>query len=116
MAVTLEDARALLTTLVRSIDRKADVVVVPSPGAGDGVQATVTLRKHKAILTIPARDIEAALQTSAQRAQLRTTVKRAIDRATFVAPPMASTKTQRGPEIDGGFFRGGQFGSRGGRR
>lgn len=116
MAVTLEDARALLTTLVRSIDRKADVVVVAHPEAGDRVQATVTLRKHKATLAIAARDIEAAQESSAQRAQLRTTVKRAIDRATFVAPPLASTKSNRGPEIDGGFFRGGQSGFRGGRR
>ena len=30
--------------------------------------------------------------------------------------PMASTKTARGPEIDGGFFRSGQQGFRGGRR
>jgi hypothetical protein len=116
MTVTLEDARTLLTSMVRTIDRKADVVVVAQPGGEAGVTATVTLRKHKAVLAIPARDIEAAKQSSMQHAQLRTTVKRAIDRAAFTVTPMASTKTARGPEIDGGFFRGGQQGFRGGRR
>lgn len=105
MSLTLDEARTLLWDLVRSIDRKADLVVTPQTGGEAGVSATITLRKHKATLAIAARDIEAARESTIQRSQLRTTIKRAIDRASFVPPPMASTKTARGPEIDGGFFR-----------
>lgn len=105
MSLTLDEARNVLWTLVRTIDRKADLTVTPQTGGEAGVNAVVTLRKHKATLAIAARDIEAAQESAMHRAQLRTTIKRAIDRATFIPPPMASTKTARGPEIDGGFFR-----------
>lgn len=105
MSLTLDEARNVLWSLVRSIDRKADLVVTPQTGGEAGVNATVTLRKHKASLAIAARDIEAAQESTMHRSQLRTTIKRAIDRATFTPPPIASTKVARGPEIDGGFFR-----------
>lgn len=106
MALTLDEARTVLWTLVRSIDRKADLVVTAQTGGDEpGVNATVTLRKSKASLVIAARDIEAAQESTISRSTLRTTIKRAIDRATFAPPPMASTKVNRGPEIDGGFFR-----------
>jgi hypothetical protein len=105
MALTLDEAKNVLWALVRTIDRKADLTVTPQAGGEPAVTATVTLRKHKASLVIAARDIEAARESAMHRSQLRTTIKRAIDRATFVPPPMASTKVSRGPEVDGGFFR-----------
>jgi hypothetical protein len=105
MALTLDEARNLLWSLVRSIDRKADLTVTAHTGDEPAVNATITLRKSKASLVIAARDIEAAQESTISRSNLRTTLKRAIDRATFAAPPMASTKVNRGPEIDGGFFR-----------
>lgn len=106
MALTLDEARNVLWTLVRTIDRKADLTVTAHTGGEEpGVNAIVTLRKSKATLVISARDIEAAKESTISRSQLRTTIKRAIDRATFAPPPMASTKVNRGPEIDGGFFR-----------
>jgi hypothetical protein len=105
MALTLDEARNLLWSLVRSIDRKADLTVTAHPGDDAAVNAVITLRKSKASLVIAARDIEAARESTISRSNLRTTLKRAIDRATFAAPPMASTKVHRGPEIDGGFFR-----------
>ncbi|MFN8644668.1 MAG: hypothetical protein U0802_24505 [Candidatus Binatia bacterium] len=105
MALTLDQAKNELWALVRTIDRKADLSVVPHTGGEPAVSITVTLRKHKANLVIAARDIEAAQESAMQRSQLRTTIKRAVDRATFVPPPMASTKVNRGPDVDGGFFR-----------
>jgi hypothetical protein len=105
MALTLDEAKNVLWALVRTIDRKADLTVTPQTGGEPAVTATVTLRKHKASLVIAARDIEAARESAMHRSQLRTTIKRAIDRATFVPPPMASTKVSRGPDVDGGFFR-----------
>lgn len=115
MALTLDEARNLLWSLVRTIDRKADLTVTAHPGDDPAVNATITLRKSKASLVIAAREIEAAQDSTISRSNLRTTLKRAIDRATFAAPPMASTKVNRGPEIDGGFFRG-QGGPRSPRR
>ncbi len=117
MPVSLEEARELVWTLVHGIDRKAELTVVPSTGDVPGVAATVTLRKQKTTLVISARDIENALASSMQRSQLRTTIKRAIDRMTFTVLPFASTKRVRGTIVDGGYFRsqpGGGF--RGGRR
>lgn len=106
MALTLDEARNVLWDLVRSIDRKADLTVTAQTGGDEpAVNATVTLRKNKASLVVAARDIEAAQESTISRSTLRTTIKRAIDKATFAAPPMASTKVNRGPEIDGGFFR-----------
>ena len=105
MALTLDEARNVLWTLVRTIDRKADLIVTAQTGGEAGVTAVVTLRKHKATLVIPAKEIEAAQESTINRSNLRTTIKRAIDRASFIPPPMASTKVNRGPEIDGGFFR-----------
>jgi hypothetical protein len=39
------------------------------------------------------------------RSQLRTTLKRALDKVTFQPMPVASTKMLRGKAIEGGFFR-----------
>lgn len=105
MALTLDEAKNVLWALVRTIDRKADLNVTPQTGGEPAVTATITLRKHKATLLISARDIEAAQESAMHRSQLRTTIKRAVDRATFVPPPIASTKVNRGPDVDGGFFR-----------
>lgn len=118
MPVSLEEAKQLVWTLVRGIDRKAELTVVPATGDVPGVAATVSLRKHKTTLVISVRDLEGALTSSMQRSQLRTTIKRAIDRMTFIALPVASTKTIRGPMVDGGFFRSqpGGYSQRGGRR
>ena len=105
MALTLDEARNVLWNLVRSIDRKADLTVTAQTGDEPGVNAVVTLRKSKATLVIAARDIEAAQESTISRSNLRTKIKSAIDKATFAPVPMASTKVNRGPEIDGGFFR-----------
>ncbi|MGD9763690.1 MAG: hypothetical protein AB7V27_08255 [Candidatus Binatia bacterium] len=115
MPLSVSEAKALLWSLVRGIDRKADLSVTTASGDTPGVCALISLRDRKTTLMIPTRDLESALQTSMQRTQLRTTLKRAIDRMKFTALPVASTKIARGPAIEGGFFRA-QPGGRGGRR
>jgi hypothetical protein len=113
--MALEEARTLLRTLLRTIDRKADLSVSPYEGDRPGVNLTVTLRKHTINLVIPVQDLEAATQDSMRRSQLRSTIKRAIDRVTFAAPAIVSTKMVRGAAVEGGFFRP-QQGHRTGRR
>jgi hypothetical protein len=115
MNLVLEEARALLYALIRTIDRKADFSVTPHEGDLPGVLVNISLRKHKMNMVIPVRDLEAARQNSIQHAQLRTTIKRAIDRMMFETTPIASTKTVRGAMVDGGYFRI-QQGNRGFRR
>ena len=115
MPLVLEDARAMLRTLIRTIDRKADFSVSLQEGEQPGVAVTMTLRKRKTTIVIPAGDLEGAAQDSMRRSQLRTTLKRAIDRMTFEPQEIASTKMLRGTVVEGGFFRI-QQGSRGGRR
>jgi len=115
MPLSLEAATAFLRTLVRTIDRKADIVVTAAPEA-QAVTLSVELRKCKTSLTISVSELEGAMEEAIQRASMRTTIKRAIDRVTFKALPMASTKMVRGPMVDGGFFRSNSPGFRSGRR
>jgi hypothetical protein len=114
MSIVLEDARAMLRTIIRTIDRKAEFSVSLQEGDSPGVAVTMALRKHKATVVVPADQIEAAAQSSMRRSQLRTTLKRAIDRMMFESEPIARTKMVRGTYVEGGFFRVQQ--GRGGRR
>jgi hypothetical protein len=118
MPLSLQAATEFLRTLVRGIDRKADITVTAQSDAQAGVVLAVELRKSRTSINIGAADIEAAMEDAIQRAQLRTKVKGAIDRATFKAIPFASTKMVRGAIVDGGFFRSNSpgGGQRGGRR
>jgi hypothetical protein len=117
MSLALEEVRAMLQAMVRTIDRKAELnTVTPHEGDRPGIDMTVTLRKHKIALMISQSDLEGAKQDSMRRSSLRTTIKRAIDRQTFAAPEIASTKMVRGQAVDGGFFRTQSGGFRGGRR
>ncbi|MEO8603976.1 MAG: hypothetical protein ABI629_15480 [bacterium] len=80
--------------------------------------ANISLRKNKSTVVIPIQELEGAKDDSIQRSTLRTTIKRAMDKAAFTVIPYASTKLTRGPMVDGGFFRSQQGGGgfRGGRR
>ena len=115
MAVVLEDARNLLRTLIRSIDKKVDFSVVLHSGDRPGVAVTMTLHKNSATVVIPEEQLEGLAEDTIRRAQLRTSLKRTIDRMTFKPNDVVSTKMLRGAVVDGGFFRV-QQGSRGGRR
>lgn len=115
MPLILEDARTLLRTLIRSIDRKAEFTVSVQEGDPPGVAVTLALRKNRTTVFIPADQMEAAGQDSMRRSQLRIVLKRAIDRMMFTSTPIASTKLTRGAVVEGGFFRA-QQGGRSGRR
>ncbi|MDX2165869.1 MAG: hypothetical protein SF182_02355 [Deltaproteobacteria bacterium] len=118
MPLSLQAATEFLRTLVRGIDRKADLTVTAQPDSQAGVVLAVELRKCRTTVNISASDIEGAMEDAILRAQLRTKVKGAIDRMTFKAIPFASTKMVRGAVVDGGFFRANSpgGGQRGGRR
>ncbi len=105
MNLVLEDAKALLRTLINSIDRKAEVSVSLKEGDQPGVNVAITLRKHKTTIAVSAAKLEEAVRDSIGRSQLRTSLKRVIDRMTFEVTPFASTKMLRGATVDGGFFR-----------
>jgi hypothetical protein len=115
MAVVLEDARNLLRTLIRSIDKKVDFSVVLHSGDRPGVAVTMSLQKHSATVVITEEQLDGLAEDTIRRAQLRTSLKRTIDRMTFKPNDVVSTKMLRGAVVDGGFFRV-QQGSRGGRR
>jgi hypothetical protein len=115
MAVVLEEARKLLRTLIRSIDKKVDFSVVLHSGDRPGVAVTMSLQKHNATMVITEEQLEGLEDDLIRRAQLRTSLKRTIDRMTFKPNDVVSTKMLRGAVVDGGFFRV-QQGFRGGRR
>ena len=117
MSLPLAEARAQITAMVRTITRKADLDVSLQEGDRPAVVANISLRKNKSTVVIPISDLEGAREDSIQRSNVRTAIKRAMDRAAFTVIPYASTKLTRGPVVDGGFFRSQQFGGyRGGRR
>lgn len=115
MPPALEAERALLRTIIRSIDKNADFNVTLQEGDRPAVEVSLLVRKQKVSVLIPVSSFEGAEENSMRRSELRTTIKRAIDRATFEPKSIASTKMVRGTVVEGGFFRPPQ-GGRGGRR
>lgn len=115
MTVALEDARNLLRTLIRSIDKKVDFSAALHSGDRPGVALTLSLQKHQATVVIAETQLEGIEHDLIRRAQLRTLLKRTIDRMTFKPNDVVSTKMVRAAVTDGGFFRV-QQGFRGGRR
>ncbi len=115
MTVALEDARKLLRTVIRSIDKKVEFSAALHSGDRPGVALTLSLQKHQATMVIPEEQLEGIENDSIRRAQLRTSLKRTIDRMTFKPNHVVSTKMLRGSVTEGGFFRV-QQGFRSGRR
>jgi len=114
MPLTLEQQRTLLRAVIRSIDRKADFNATLQEGDQPGLQVALVLRKYKANVFVSTDQIEGAAQDTMRKSQLRTVIKRALDRAMFEPASIASTKMMRGKVVEGGFFRSDQ--GRGGRR
>jgi hypothetical protein len=108
--MVLEDAETILRPLIRSIDKRAEYTTKPAEGDRPGVAVTLSMRKRSATVTIPVEDLTAASQNSMRRNQLRTTLKRALDRMLFVSVPVASTKMVRPTAHADGFFRPSSFG------
>lgn len=116
MPLSLQAATEFLRTLVRGIDRKADLTVT-APEGEPRVVLAIELRNNRATVNVSLADIEAAMDDAISRSQLRTKVKGAIDRATFKSVPYVSTKMVRGAVVEGGFYRSNSPGGpRGGRR
>jgi hypothetical protein len=105
MAFVLEDANGLLRTIIKSIDKKAEFRIDPVEGERPTLAVNLSLRKRSTTVSVPIEQVEAARENSMTRSQLRTTLKRALDRVTFVSMPMVSTKMLRGRAVEGGFFR-----------
>src|SRR6185436_10313222 len=105
MPLTSDDQRSMLRSVIRSIDKKAEFTISARDDDQPGIVVTLSIRKYKAAVSIPAEQIEGATQDSMRRSQLRTLLKRAIDRASFEPGTIASTKMMRGKVIEGGFFR-----------
>jgi len=105
MAFVLEDANGLLRTIIKSIDKKAEFRVDPVEGERPSLAVNMSLRKRSTTVSVPIEQVEAAKENSMSRSQLRTTLKRALDKVTFEPKPVASTKMLRGKVAEGGFFR-----------
>jgi ribosomal protein S20 len=105
MAFVLADANGLLRTIIKSIDKKAEFRVDPIEGERPSLAVNMSLRKRSTTVSVPIEQVEAARENSMSRSQLRTTLKRALDKVTFEAMPVASTKMLRGKSVEGGFFR-----------
>jgi hypothetical protein len=105
MAFVLEDANGLLRTIIKSIDKKAEFRVDPIEGDRPSLAVNLSLRKRSTTVSVPIEQVQAARESSMTRSQLRTTLKRALDKVTFQPMPVASTKMLRGKAIEGGFFR-----------
>ena len=116
MSMPLEDARTLVRTLIRSIDKKVDFVVTTSDSERPGVSVALSRDTRHATIVVSQQQLDEVEANSLYVPQLRSVLKRAIDRMTFRPTEFASTKTVRGPSADGGFFRSPQGGPRGGRR
>lgn len=105
MAFVLEDANGLLRTIIKSIDKKAEFRVDPVEGDRPSLAVNLSLRKRSTTVSVPIEQVEAAKESSMSRSQLRTTLKRALDKVTFEPRLVASTKMLRGKAVEGGFFR-----------
>ena len=113
MALNLDSAKTLLRNVVRTIDKKVDCTTVLHEGDRPGVSVTLAVRKARTTVVITEEQLEGAEQDSMRRSQLRTLLKRNIDRMTFKPNEIASTKLVRGAITDDGFFRPRQGGPRG---
>ena len=116
MTIELDRARVLLRTLVRSIDKKVDFIASPSEGDTPGASVALSRQTQHATIVIPLEQLDAAEGNSIYRSQLRTVLKRTIDRMMFRQTDFSSTKMVRGAVTDGGFFRSQTSGYRSGRR
>lgn len=117
MTLALGQANEIVRTIVRTIDKRAEFDA-KSVAEGDrpAITGTLSMRKQTTTVTIPIEALTAAGESSTRRHELRTTLKRALDRMTFVATPATSTKMTRPSTSADGFFRPPSAGRRGGRR
>lgn len=114
-SLNLENARTLLRTIIRSIDKRAEVSLSLKEGERPAVAANLTLRGNRATVMLPVDQINAAATDAIARNQLRTKIKRTMDLMSFKEVAIADTKMLQGRAVEGGYFRT-QSGNRGGGR
>jgi hypothetical protein len=105
VTLTLTDADTILRPLIRSIDKRAEYSIALREGERSEVAVTLSMRRQTTTVTIPVDALTAARQDSMRRNQLRTTLKRALDKMMFVSSPIASTKMLRAATQAEGYFR-----------
>ncbi len=105
MTLAPENANTILRSLIRSIDKRAEYTMTLTKGERPGVMVSLSMRKRSTTVAIPMEVLTAAEHDSMRRNQLRTTLKRALDRMLFVTAPVASTKMLRATTQTEGFFR-----------
>lgn len=115
MALALETAKTLLRNLVRTIDKRVDCTAVLQEGDRTGMAVNLVWKNARTSVFVSQEQLEAAQHDSMRRSELRTLLKRHIDRMNFRPKEIASTKLVRGAITDDGFFRPRQGGRPGGR-
>lgn len=115
--MTMTEIQKLLTTLMRSIDKKTALTVEQRPDPErPGVTVQLSREKKSGSLQISEVDLVAAQTDAIRRNQLRTALKRARDRMCEETRYIFSTKVEHQKAEGGGqWFRPSQ-GGRGGRR
>jgi len=114
MALALEEANDILRSIVRTIDKRAEFNAQNvAQGDRPAVTGTLSMRKRTTTVVIPIEALTAAGESAMRRHELRTTLKRALDRMTFVPTLATSTKMTRPSTSADGFFRPPSAGRRG---
>ena len=105
MEITLDNANALIRTLLRTIDKKIEYNVADATGDASRVSVSLALRKCKGTVSLRVADLAAAERDLMRRNQVRALLKRAVDRMMFRPMPVASTAMLRPDSQADGFFR-----------
>jgi len=104
--MVLTDVEALLTSLIRSIDKKTSLKVAPSADANRvGVTVTLSCGKRSGTLEVAETEVDAARREPAARHRLRTALKRAHDRMWDEPGHFFSTKLERAKLEGSSWFR-----------
>lgn len=104
--MVLTDVETLLTSVMRSIDKKTSVRVVPSADPNRaGVTVTLSCGRRNGTLEVAETDIESAKREPAARHRLRIALKHAHDRMWNEPGHIFRTKLERSKPEGGSWFR-----------
>jgi len=104
--MTMNEIQSMLTTLMRSIDKKTSLTVEPRPNPDrPGVVVHLVRDKRLGTLEISEVDLSASLADLRRRNQVRTALKRARDRMWEETGSFFSTKMERAAPEGMSFFR-----------
>ncbi|MCK6552994.1 hypothetical protein L6Q96_00160 [Candidatus Binatia bacterium] len=104
--MVLTDVEALLTSVMRSIDKKIAIKVVPSSDTNrPGVTVALSCGRRSGTLEVAEADIDQARKEPAARHRLRSAMKRARDRMWNEPGHIFSTKLERAKLEGSSWFR-----------